>query len=54
MPMLFWLPNIIFVGIWQAIEDDMRGLRDAATVRATNPGRPVEDRASAGDEHPVA
>jgi hypothetical protein len=37
MPMLFWLPNIIFVGIWQAIEDDMRGLRDAATARATNP-----------------
>jgi hypothetical protein len=31
----------------------MRGLRDAATARATNPGRPVEDRASAGDEHPV-
>ena len=30
MPMLFWLPNIIFVGIWQAIEDDMRGLRDAS------------------------
>jgi len=34
MPMLFWLPIIVFFGMCQVIEDDVRGMREAKVLGA--------------------